>query len=154
MGPPLSVLDLVPVGSGATAGEALRETVELAGLADRRGYARYWFAEHHSIPSIASSSPEILIAHVAAATERIRREADIPTGAVGLITEPEQADAIIREGRADLVFLARELLREPRWPLLAAHRLGAEIRWPLLAAHRLGAEIRWPPQYERAQPRK
>ncbi|CAN5783046.1 NADH:flavin oxidoreductase/NADH oxidase [soil metagenome] len=72
--------------------------------------------------------------------ERIRREADIPTGAVGLITEPEQADAIIREGRADLVFLARELLREPRWPLLAAHRLGAEIRWP--------------PQYERAQPRK
>ncbi len=71
--------------------------------------------------------------------ERIRREAGIPTGAVGLITEPEQAAAIIREGKAELVFLARELLREPRWPLLAALRQGVEIRWP--------------PQYERARPR-
>jgi 2,4-dienoyl-CoA reductase-like NADH-dependent reductase (Old Yellow Enzyme family) len=48
--------------------------------------------------------------------ERIRREAGIPTGAVGLITEPEQADAIITEGRADLVLLGRELLRDPHWP--------------------------------------
>jgi len=71
--------------------------------------------------------------------ERIRRESGIATAAVGLITGPEQADAIVREGRADLVLLARELLRQPRWPLLAAHHLGAEIRWP--------------PQYERARPR-
>jgi luciferase family oxidoreductase group 1 len=69
---PLSVLDLVPVGSGSTAAEALRNTVQLARLADRLGYTRYWFAEHHSMPSIASSAPEILIGHVAAATERIR----------------------------------------------------------------------------------
>ncbi len=68
----LSVLDLVPVGSGATAGEALRDTVDLARLADRLGYVRYWFAEHHSMPSIASSSPEVLIAHVASATGQIR----------------------------------------------------------------------------------
>jgi luciferase family oxidoreductase group 1 len=69
---PLSVLDLAPIGAGATAREALGNSVELARRAERLGYTRYWFAEHHGMPSIASSSPEILIAHVAAATERIR----------------------------------------------------------------------------------
>jgi luciferase family oxidoreductase group 1 len=68
----LSVLDLAPVPSGSTPTEALKRTVELARLADRLGYARYWFAEHHGMPGIASSSPEILIANAAAATERIR----------------------------------------------------------------------------------
>jgi len=48
--------------------------------------------------------------------ERIRRETGVPTGAVGLITDPQQADAIIAEGRADLVLLGRELLRDPHWP--------------------------------------
>jgi len=56
--------------------------------------------------------------------ERIRREADIATGAVGLITQPKQAAAIIAEGKADLVLLARELLRDPNWPLRAAAELG------------------------------
>ena len=70
---------------------------------------------------------------------RLRREAGIATAAVGLITDAEQADAIIRNGEADMVFLARELLRQPHWPLLAAHRLGVEVPWPL--------------QYERARPR-
>ncbi len=52
------------------------------------------------------------------------------TGAVGLITEPEQADAIIRDGDADVVLLARELLRDPHWPLRAARQLGVDIIWP------------------------
>ena len=69
---PVSVLDLVPVGSGSTATEALRHSLELAQFADRAGFTRYWFAEHHGMPSIASSVPEILIARTAAATERIR----------------------------------------------------------------------------------
>ncbi len=69
---PLSVLDLAPIGSGSTASRALRNTLELARLADRLGYTRYWLAEHHGMPSIASSSPEILIGHVAAGTRRIR----------------------------------------------------------------------------------
>ncbi|HET8654168.1 MAG TPA: LLM class flavin-dependent oxidoreductase [Longimicrobiaceae bacterium] len=69
---PLSVLDLVPVGAGSTAVQALRDSLELARLADRLGYTRYWFAEHHGMPNIASSAPEILIAHIAASTERIR----------------------------------------------------------------------------------
>jgi len=62
--------------------------------------------------------------------EQIRREAGIATGAVGMITEPVDADAIIADGRADLVFMARELLRDPYWPLFAARALGAEAPWP------------------------
>lgn len=68
--------------------------------------------------------------------DRIRHEADIPTGAVGMITAPEQADQIIRTGQADVVLLARELLRDPYWPLRAAESL-----------HKPG---NWPVQYERA----
>jgi 2,4-dienoyl-CoA reductase-like NADH-dependent reductase (Old Yellow Enzyme family) len=63
--------------------------------------------------------------------ERIRREANIPTGAVGLITSPEQADQIIRTNSADLVLLGRELLRNPYWPHLAAKQLGHEKLWPV-----------------------
>ncbi len=60
----------------------------------------------------------------------VRREIGMPTGAVGLITEPRQAEAIIAAGQADAVFLARALLRDPHWPLHAARALGAEIAWP------------------------
>ncbi|GJD19677.1 NADH:flavin oxidoreductase/NADH oxidase [Rivularia sp. IAM M-261] len=63
--------------------------------------------------------------------ERIRREADIATGAVGLITLPEQADEIIRTGKADIVLLGRELLRNPYWAHSAAKQLGHEKLWPL-----------------------
>ena len=68
--------------------------------------------------------------------ERIRRDAGIATGAVGMIAEPADAEAIVAGGRADLVILARELLRDPYWPLFAARALGAEVAWP--------------PQYQRA----
>jgi 2,4-dienoyl-CoA reductase-like NADH-dependent reductase (Old Yellow Enzyme family) len=67
---------------------------------------------------------------------QIRREAGVPTGAVGLISEPEQAEEIVASGRADLVLLGRELLRDPYWPLRAAAKLGADVSWP--------------PQYQRA----
>jgi 2,4-dienoyl-CoA reductase-like NADH-dependent reductase (Old Yellow Enzyme family) len=70
--------------------------------------------------------------------ERIRRESGVATGAVGLITEPSQADGIVREGQADCVLLARALLRDPYWPLHAAHALGHAAPWP--------------PQYLRAAP--
>ena len=63
--------------------------------------------------------------------ERIRREAGVATGAVGLITEPEQAEEIVASGRADAVFLARAVLRDPYWPLHAAKRLGAAAPWPV-----------------------
>lgn len=67
--------------------------------------------------------------------ERIRREAGIATGAVGMITDAKQAEAIVKEGRADVVLMAREFLRRPQWPLHAAFELGAEPPMP--------------PQYER-----
>ena len=68
----LSVLDLSPVPSGTPESQALRNTIDLARHVDALGYRRIWLAEHHGIPSVASSSPEILIGHVAMATERIR----------------------------------------------------------------------------------
>jgi 2,4-dienoyl-CoA reductase-like NADH-dependent reductase (Old Yellow Enzyme family) len=62
--------------------------------------------------------------------ERIRREAGVPTGAVGLITEAAQADRIVRDGQADAVLLAREMLRDPYWPMRAARELGQPMSWP------------------------
>lgn len=69
---------------------------------------------------------------------RVRQEAGIPTIAVGLITDPHQAEAILATGQADLVALAREFLRDPYWPLHAASALGVDLPWPA--------------QYERAKP--
>jgi luciferase family oxidoreductase group 1 len=69
---PLSVLDLSPVTTATPASAALRNSLDLARLADRLGYARYWLAEHHNLASIASSAPEIMIGQVAAATAHIR----------------------------------------------------------------------------------
>jgi len=69
---PLSVLDLAPVGAGSTATAALATSTALVRLAEERGFHRYWVAEHHAMPGIASSSPAVLIAHLAGATRRIR----------------------------------------------------------------------------------
>jgi luciferase family oxidoreductase group 1 len=69
---PLSVLDLSPVTTGATGAVALKNSIDLARHADRLGYTRYWVAEHHNLPTIASSAPEVMIAEIAAATERMR----------------------------------------------------------------------------------
>ncbi|MFJ4827740.1 LLM class flavin-dependent oxidoreductase [Streptomyces bacillaris] len=87
---PLSVLDLVTVGQGRTASQALRTGVEIARLAERRGFHRYWVAEHHSMPGVASSSPAVLLAHIAAHTDRIR----LGSGGVML---PNHAPLVIAE---------------------------------------------------------
>ncbi|MEO5589931.1 MAG: NADH:flavin oxidoreductase/NADH oxidase [Gemmatimonadaceae bacterium] len=63
--------------------------------------------------------------------ERIRKDTGVPTGAVGLITEPEQANRIVAEGQADIVLLARQMLRDPYFPMHAADALAAEVRWPV-----------------------
>ncbi|MEV4440305.1 LLM class flavin-dependent oxidoreductase [Streptomyces sp. NPDC049577] len=96
---PLSVLDLATVGSGRTAREALATTVELARLAERRGYHRFWVAEHHSMPGVASSSPAVLLAHLAAHTDRIR----LGSGGVML---PNHAPLVIAEQFGTLEALA------------------------------------------------
>ena len=69
---PLSVLDLAPVPSGATSAVALRNSLDLARRVERLGYLRYWVAEHHNMPGIASSSPAVLIGHIADVTSTIR----------------------------------------------------------------------------------
>ncbi len=71
-GIPLSVLDLSPIPSGASASSALRDTIEMARAAEAAGYRRFWLAEHHGIASVASSSPEVMIGAVAAATRTLR----------------------------------------------------------------------------------
>ena len=83
--------------------------------------------------------------------ERIRREVAIPTGALGLITSPVQADHIIRTDQADLVLLAREFLRDPYWPLRAARELGHALPWPVqyLRAAPHGTEARSPVDLQR-----
>ncbi|WVU05271.1 LLM class flavin-dependent oxidoreductase [Streptomyces prasinus] len=87
---PLSVLDLVTVGAGQTASDALRTSVDLARLAEARGFHRHWVAEHHSMPGVASSSPAVILAHLAAHTERIR----LGSGGVML---PNHAPLVIAE---------------------------------------------------------
>jgi alkanesulfonate monooxygenase SsuD/methylene tetrahydromethanopterin reductase-like flavin-dependent oxidoreductase (luciferase family) len=69
---PLTVLDLVPISSGSTAAEALRNSIDLAKQAERLGYPRYWFAEHHLNPGVAGTSPAVLLAMTAAETSTIR----------------------------------------------------------------------------------
>ena len=63
--------------------------------------------------------------------ERVRREAGMPSGAVGLIRSAYQADQVVRSGQADIVVLARQLLRDPYWPLHAARELGVEVPGPV-----------------------
>ncbi len=72
MTPQLSVLDLSPVSSGSTPADALHASIDLARHVEQLGYVRHWVAEHHNMPGIASSSPAVLIAHLAAATSTIR----------------------------------------------------------------------------------
>jgi len=87
---PLSVLDLAPVGSGSTHARALAETIDLARHAERLGLTRYWLAEHHGMPGIASSATAVLIGAVAAATTRIR----VGSGGVML---PNHAPLVVAE---------------------------------------------------------
>jgi luciferase family oxidoreductase group 1 len=68
----ISVLDQSPISEGFTGADALRNTLDLAGMADQLGYARYWVAEHHGTPMLACSSPEVMIASIGSITRRIR----------------------------------------------------------------------------------
>jgi len=87
---PYSVLDLAPIVQGSTAAQSFANTVELAQLADRRGYKRYWMAEHHGMVGIASAATSVLIGHVAAHTKQIR------VGAGGIML-PNHSPLVIAE---------------------------------------------------------
>ena len=90
---PFSVLDLAPIIQGGDARQALRNAADLARRAEALGYARYWLAEHHNMPGIASAATSVVIGHVAAATAKIR------VGAGGIML-PNHAPLVIEIGRA------------------------------------------------------
>ena len=103
--PPLSVLDLSPVSAGATAAAALYNSLDLAKLADRLGYTRYWVAEHHNLPAIASCAPEIMIGQIAALTRRIRVGSGgvmLPNHAPLMVAERFKVLEALYPGRIDL----------------------------------------------------
>ena len=102
---PLSILDLAVVNRGGTAGDAFEASVVLAQRAEERGYRRIWYAEHHHIPSIASSATSVLIAHVAAHTRTIRLGSGgvmLPNHSPLVIAEQFGTLATLHPGRIDL----------------------------------------------------
>jgi len=102
---PLSVLDLSPVAAGSTAAQALRNTLDLARLADELGYRRYWVAEHHNMPAIASSAPEIMIGQIAGVTQAIRVGSGgvmLPNHAPLMVAERFKVLEALYPGRIDL----------------------------------------------------
>mgnify|MGYP001951522918 CR=1 FL=1 len=127
----LSATDWLPEG-----GWDLDQTVELAKVLATRGVDLIDASSGGSVPD---AKIPFAPGYQVPFAERIRKEAGIATGAVGLITEPAQAEAILAEGKADLILLGRELLRNPYWPLQAAKELGAPLPY-------------WPVQYLRGLP--
>jgi luciferase family oxidoreductase group 1 len=102
---PLSVLDLSPIPEGSDAGQALRQSRDLARHADALGYRRFWMAEHHNMPGIASAATAVALAHVAEGTERIRIGAGgimLPNHAPLVIAEQFGTLAALYPGRIDL----------------------------------------------------
>ncbi|MEY9212558.1 LLM class flavin-dependent oxidoreductase [Thermobifida halotolerans] len=105
MAVPLSILDLAHIGPGETAGDSLRASVTLAQHAEEWGYRRIWYAEHHNMPTIASSATGVLIAHIAAHTSRIRLGAGgvmLPNHAPLTIAEQYGTLETLHPGRIDL----------------------------------------------------
>ena len=103
--PPVSVLDLAPIVEGGTPGDALRRSLDLARHAERWGYRRFWLAEHHNLPGIASAATAVVIAHVAAGTSTIRVGAGgimLPNHAPLVVAEQFGTLAALHPGRIDL----------------------------------------------------
>jgi 2,4-dienoyl-CoA reductase-like NADH-dependent reductase (Old Yellow Enzyme family) len=123
----LPVLLRISASDWAEGGWDIEQSVELARAVGQRGVDLVDCSSGGAVRASIPAGPgyQVLFA------ERIRREASIATGAVGLITAPAQADQIVRTGQADCVLLARELLRDPYWPVHAASALGLAYSWPV-----------------------
>ena len=124
---PLSILDLSPIVAGGTAGDALRRSIDLARHAERLGYLRYWVAEHHFTPGVASSQPALLLGQIAAVTDHIRLGSGaVQTGhqtALSIVEQFGMLDALY-PGRFDLGLgrsgqRRKEALRELAEPVAA-----------------------------------
>ena len=126
---PLSVLDLSPIKQGGDAGAALHESAELARHCERLGYRRYWLAEHHNMPGIASAATAVAIGHVAAATSTIRVGAGgimLPNHAPLVIAEQFGTLAALHPGRIDLG-IGRAPGTDPRTALALRRTLKADL---------------------------
>src|ERR1700716_3511618 len=102
---PLSVLDLAPIVEGSDAAQALRNSLDLARHVEALGYRRYWMAEHHNLPGIASAATAVALAHVAAGTSRIRIGAGgimLPNHAPLMVAEQFGPLAALHPGRVEL----------------------------------------------------
>jgi 2,4-dienoyl-CoA reductase-like NADH-dependent reductase (Old Yellow Enzyme family) len=108
-------------------GWSLGDSVELARRLKATGVD---LIDCSSAGAVASAKVPVGPGYQAPLAAAVRKEAGIATGAVGMVTSPEQAEQILATGQADAVLLARELLRNPYWPLVAARRLGASVEWP------------------------
>jgi 2,4-dienoyl-CoA reductase-like NADH-dependent reductase (Old Yellow Enzyme family) len=128
----ISATDYVPGGFD------IEQSVALARLLQREGVDLIDCSSGGAVP-VAPGSMAVGPLYQVPFAERIRRDTGIATGAVGLIVEPFDAEAIVADGRADLIFLARELLRDPYWPLFAARTLGADVTWPVQYQRAAGA---------------
>src|SRR6476469_3668180 len=101
----LSVLDLSPVAAGSSGAISLRNSLDLAQLTDRLGYTRYWLAEHHNLPSIASAVPEIMIGEIAAQTRHLRVGSGgimLPNHPPLMVAERFKVLEALQPGRIDL----------------------------------------------------
>lgn len=120
---PLSVLDLSTVGTHQSASDALRTTTDLARSVEAWGYQRMWVAEHHGMPGIASSSPAVVIAHLAAHTSTLRLGSGgvmLPNHAPLVVAEQFGTLQALHPGRIDLgIGRARAPTRRPRAPCAA-----------------------------------
>ncbi len=104
----------------------LSQSIQLAGMLKQHGVDLVDASSGGNVPRARIPAGP---GYQTAFAQEIRHTASIPTGAVGMITDPAQADHIVRSGQADLVFIAREFLRDPYWPLHAAQRLGQPTPW-------------------------
>jgi luciferase family oxidoreductase group 1 len=165
---PLSVLDLSPVTSGASAAVALHNSLDLARFADQRGYTRYWVAEHHNLASIASTAPEIMIGEIAAQTKHLRVGSGgvmLPNHAPLMVAERFKVLEALHPGRIDLgigrapgtdpitsiALRRRQEIRadddflERLQELLLLETQGYGERHPLRAVRAMPADVRLPP---------
>src|SRR3979490_1605567 len=122
---PLSILDLSPIVEGGDAGQSLRNSLDLARHVEALGYRRYWMAEHHNLPGIASAATAVALAHIAAGTSRIK------IGAGGIML-PNHAPLMIAEQFGTLAAL------HPRRVDLARSRVGGRGRFRQAVAGLMG----------------
>src|ERR1700727_1995043 len=123
---PLSVLDLSPITEGSDAGQALRNSLDLARHVEALGYGRYWMAEHHNLPGIASAATAVALAHVAAGTSRIKIGAGgimLPNHAPLMIAEQFGTLAALHPGRVEL-----GLGRAPGSDQITAHAMRRNLQ--------------------------